>query len=81
MKTRNIISTLAATAFAFFLTGCEGEQEPVIIEGDLPIKTSCLFMVGDATPNGWNIDNPTPLKPLPTMHSSFRGRGRCTKAR
>ena len=62
MKTRNIISTLAATAFAFFLTGCEGEQEPVIIEGDLPIKTSCLFMVGDATPNGWNIDNPTPLE-------------------
>ncbi len=23
-----------------------------------------LWMVGDATPNGWNIDNPTPLTPV-----------------
>lgn len=45
------------------LTGCEGEKDLVIIEGNLPIKTSTLYMVGDATPNGWSIDAPTPLSP------------------
>lgn len=40
-------------------TSCEGEKELKIIDGNLPIKTSALFMVGDATPNGWNIDSPT----------------------
>lgn len=41
------------------LTGCEGEKELIIIEGNLPIKTSTLYMVGDATPTGWDIGNPT----------------------
>ncbi|EJW99747.1 hypothetical protein EVA_12145, partial [gut metagenome] len=36
------------------MTGCEGEKTLVIIEGNLPIKTSTLYMVGDATPNGWS---------------------------
>lgn len=39
--------------------GCEGEKELVIIEGNLPIKTSTLYMVGDATPAGWDINAPT----------------------
>ena len=43
------------------LTACDGEKELNIIEGDLPIKTTTLYMVGDATPNGWSIDSPTPL--------------------
>lgn len=43
------------------LTGCEDEKELTIIDGNLPIKTSTLYMVGDATPNGWSIDAPTPL--------------------
>lgn len=43
------------------LTSCEGEKDLIIIEGNLPIKTSTLYMVGDATPNGWSIDSPTPL--------------------
>ena len=34
----------------------------IIIEGNLPIKTSTLYMVGDATPNGWSIDSPTPFE-------------------
>ena len=62
MKLKNIFSSLAATLMALCLIGCDEEKDPVIIEGDLPIKTSSLFMVGDATPNGWNIDNPTPLE-------------------
>jgi len=41
--------------------GCDGEKELIIIDGNLPIKTSTLYMVGDATPNGWSLDAATPL--------------------
>ena len=34
------------------LVSCDGEKDLKIIEGNLPIKTSTLYMVGDATPNG-----------------------------
>lgn len=53
--------TLAAMALSVALTSCEGEKDLIIIEGNLPIKTTTLYMVGDATPNGWSIDSPTPL--------------------
>lgn len=59
MKLRNILSVLAAGMLT--LTACEDEKDLIIYEGDLPIKTSTLYMVGDATPNGWSIDSPTPL--------------------
>ncbi len=42
---------------------CEGEKDLVIIEGNLPIKTETLYMVGDAVPAGWNIDAPTAFTP------------------
>lgn len=61
MRIKNIIYTLTATLAAMAATGCEDEKDLVIIEGNLPIKTSTLYMVGNATPNGWSIDNPTPL--------------------
>ena len=63
MKMTKIFSALAALWTMLCLTGCGEEQQPIIIDGDLPIKTSSLFMVGDATPNGWDIGNPTPLQP------------------
>ena len=43
------------------LAGCEGEKDMVIIDELLPIKTSTFYMVGDATPAGWDINNPTPF--------------------
>lgn len=43
------------------LSACDGEKDLIIIDGELPIKTSTLYLVGDATPNGWSIDNPTPM--------------------
>lgn len=61
MKFRNILSVLAAGLLT--LTSCEGEKDLTIYHGVLPIKTSTLYMVGDATPNGWSIDSPTPLTP------------------
>lgn len=60
MKIKNILSGVVALA-AVALTGCDSEKELVIIDGQLPLKTSTLFMVGDATPTGWSIDSPTPM--------------------
>lgn len=52
---------LLCLVFMQLLTACEGEKDLKIIDGNLPIKTTTLYMVGDATPNGWSIDEPTPF--------------------
>lgn len=62
MKLRNILSAISGLLLTAGLGSCDGEKDLIIIEDDLPIKTSALYMVGDATPNGWSIDNPTPLE-------------------
>lgn len=62
MKTAKIISTAFLISMAMAITGCEGEKDLIIIDGDLPIKTSTLYIVGDATPCGWDIDNPIPME-------------------
>ena len=61
MKLKSIICALTGLAMTTAFSSCEDEKDLIIIEGNLPIKTSTLYMVGDATPNGWNIDMPTPL--------------------
>lgn len=55
--------SMAMLFFVMTLISCEGEKDLVVIEGNLPIKTGTLYMVGDATPTGWNIDAPTALSP------------------
>lgn len=62
MKFKNIIYVITGLALASALSGCEDEKDLIIIDGNLPIKTSTLYMVGDATPSGWNIDAPTALE-------------------
>ncbi len=58
----NIIATAAlGLALAATVSSCEDHKELVIYEGELPIKTSTLYMVGDATPGGWSLDVATPL--------------------
>ena len=52
---------LLCLLFMQMMVSCDGEKDLTIIDGNLPIKTSTLFMVGDATPNGWSIDAPTPF--------------------
>lgn len=61
MKLNKTLSIFAAALAVTGLAGCEGEKDLIIIEGNLPIKTTTLYMVGDATPAGWSIDSPTPL--------------------
>ena len=63
MNIKNIISILSGLLMLVALTGCEGEKDLIIIDGNLPIKTSTLYMVGDATPNGWSLDAATALTP------------------
>ena len=62
MKLKNILYAFTGLAIASSVTGCDGEKDLIIIDGNLPIKTSTLYMVGDATPNGWSIDAPTALE-------------------
>ena len=57
----NRLYIAAAAALTLSLAACDDEKDLIVIEDDLPIKTSTLYMVGDATPNGWNIDAPTPF--------------------
>lgn len=63
MKTINRIFSLALILIATMMTSCDGEKDLIIIEDLLPIKTSTLYMVGDAAPCGWNIGDPTALTP------------------
>lgn len=76
MNIRNIISALSGLLMLAGLTGCDGEKELIIIDENLPIKTSALYMVGDATPNGWSLDAATPSPPTAMILSYSHGRAR-----
>ena len=53
---------MGACIIAAGAAACDDHKDLIIIEGNLPIKTTTLYMVGDATPNGWSIDAPTPFE-------------------
>lgn len=63
MTLNKIINIAAGVAMISALSACEGEKDLVIITDNLPIKTNTLYMVGSATPNGWDINNPTAMTP------------------
>lgn len=66
MKIFKLTSLAAIMAIAFiglFTASCDEERDLIVIEGNIPIKTSTLYIVGDATPVGWNIDSPYLLTP------------------
>lgn len=63
MKIKNIFKIFLLLLLTSGAAGCEGEKDHIIINGNLPIKTPTLYLVGDATPNGWSIDAPTPMTP------------------
>ncbi len=62
MKLNRLFSAFAGIVLAAGMTSCDSEKDFVVIDGELPIKTTTLYMVGDATPNGWDIGNPTALQ-------------------
>lgn len=76
MKLKHIFSFIAGTALSLALSGCEGEKDLIVIDEELPIKTQTLYMVGDATPNGWSIDSPTALTPSDEDPLVFNWEGR-----
>ena len=67
----------AAVVVATALAGCEDEKDLVVIDGNLPIKASALYMVGDATPSGWSIDSPTALTATDADPCHRRTEGGC----
>ena len=61
MKAKFSLIYVVILLISLFISSCEGEKELIVIDENIPIKTSTLYMVGDATPAGWNIDEPTPF--------------------
>lgn len=43
------------------LPSCHDDKDIVVITDELPLKVDHLYMVGDATPAGWSIDNPAEM--------------------
>lgn len=43
------------------MVSCEGEKELIHLGNDIPTKLGALYMVGNASPDNWDIDYPTQL--------------------
>lgn len=63
MKFHKLLLIITAVFLACFAQSCEDEKDMVVITGNLPLKTSTLYIFGDATPTLWDINSPTPLAP------------------
>lgn len=61
MKIYKFTAIIAIMLMGIFMASCEDEKDIIVIDGNIPIKTSTLYIVGDATPAVWNIDKPTLL--------------------
>lgn len=66
---------LALLVSAAFLS-CDDDKDIVMITEELPLKVDHLYMVGDATPTGWSIDNPTELTKSETDKYIFTYHGK-----
>ena len=58
MKIYKFTAIIAIMLMGIFMASCEDEKDIIVIDGNIPIKTSTLYIVGDATPAVWNIDKP-----------------------
>ena len=56
MKIYKLTAIIAIMVMGLFMTGCDEEKELIVIEGNIPIKTSTLYIVGDATPAVWDVN-------------------------
>lgn len=62
MKIYKFAAIVAVMLMGLFMGSCDEEKDLVVIEGNIPIKTSTLYIVGDATPAGWDVNNMTLLE-------------------
>ena len=67
-----LLALVAPTA----LQSCNDDKDIVVIEGELPLKLNHLYMVGDATPAGWNIGAPTEMTLSPNDKFIFTYEGK-----
>ena len=67
---------LLALAAPTALQSCNDDKDIVVIEGELPLKLNHLYMVGDATPAGWNIGAPTEMTLSPNDKFIFTYEGK-----
>ena len=58
MKIYKFTAIIAIMLMGIFMASCEDEKDIIVIDGNIPIKTSPLYIVGAATPAVWNIDKP-----------------------
>ena len=59
MKINRMITALLLLCLC--CAGCEDEKELITLGNDIPTKLQKLYMVGNASPDNWDIDYPTPL--------------------
>lgn len=57
MKIYNFMVIAVVLFIGLMATGCEDEKEVLVIDKNIPIKTSTLYIVGDATPAGWDVNH------------------------
>ena len=62
MKTHKFTAIVAIMLMGLFMASCDEETDIIVIDGNIPIKTSTLSIVGDATPALWAVNNSYPLE-------------------
>ena len=60
MKTHKFTAIVAIMLMGLFMASCDEEKDIIVIDGNIPIKTSTLYIVGDATPALWDVNNMYP---------------------
>lgn len=73
MKLYSIIIVALLSVFA--LTGCDSDKDLTVVEIPVkPYEIENLWMVGDATSAGWDIDNPVGMEKIADNTFRFEGR-------
>ena len=71
MKTHKFTAIVAIMLMGLFMASCDEEKDIIVIDGTIPIKTSTLYIVGDATPALWDVNNMYPLEMSEEDHLVF----------
>lgn len=73
MKLYNIIFITLLSVL--MLTGCDSDKDPKVVEIPVkPYEIENLWMVGNATPADWDIDNPVKMEKIGDNTFQFEGR-------